>query len=68
MFNRRLNVSSSINKIFIKALAISCGSVKLLPLSKILDGPTLDNFLKRLDSLYLSVYPLRHLGCFENYL
>ena len=48
MFNRRLNVSSSVNKIFIKALAISCGSVKLLPLSKILDGLTLDNFFKEI--------------------
>ena len=57
-----------LTKYLLKALAISCGSVKLWSLSKILDGATLDNFLKRLGSLYLSMYSSSHLGCFGKYL
>ena len=35
-------------KYFLKALAISCGSVKLRPLSKILDEAILDNYFKEI--------------------
>ena len=35
-------------KYLLKALAISCGSVKLRPLSKILDGATLGNSFKEI--------------------
>ena len=50
-------------------MAISCGSIKLWHLSNILDDAILLSIhlailLKRLDSLYLSMYSLSHLGCF----
>ena len=51
-------------KYLLKALAISCGSVKHWPLSIILDGATLATLSKRLDSLYLPIYSSSHLCCF----
>ena len=39
-----------LTKYSLKALAISCGSVKLRPLSKILDGATLGNSFKKIKS------------------
>ena len=50
------------------SVATSCGSVKLRPLSKILDGATLGNSFKemKLDSLHLSMHSLSHLDCFGN--
>ena len=42
--NRRLNVSSNVNKIFFKSI----GSVKLRRLSKILDGATLGSSFKEI--------------------
>ena len=39
---------ATFTKYLLKALAISCGSVKLRPLSKILDGATLDNSFKEI--------------------
>ena len=53
-------------KYLLKALAISCGSVKFQLFLKILDGSTLGNFLKMLDCLYLFMNSLSHLGCFGN--
>ena len=46
---------ATFTKYLLKALVISCTSVKLQQLSKILNGAT-----------YLSMYPLSHSGCFEN--
>ena len=43
--NKRLNVAM-LTKYLLKALTISCGSVKLWPLSKILDGAKLGNYFK----------------------
>ena len=37
-----------LTKYLLKALAISCGSVKLQPLSKVLDGATLGNSFKEI--------------------
>ena len=39
---------ATFTKYLLKALAISCGSVKLRPLSKILDGATLGNSFKEI--------------------
>ena len=58
--------AATFTKYLLKALVISCTSVKLQQLSKILNGATLDNSFKEIDSLYLSMYPLSHSGCFEN--
>ena len=47
---------ATFTKYLLKALAISCGSVKLRPLSKMLDGAIgWAILLKILDSLYLYV-------------
>ena len=46
--NRRLNVRATLTKYLFNAFAISCGSVKLRPLSKILDGATLGNSFKEI--------------------
>ena len=57
---------ATFTKYLLKALVIFCTSVKLQQLSKILNGATLENSFKEIDSLYLSMYPLSHSGCFEN--
>ena len=54
VFNRRLNVSSNIKKIFVKSIGYFFDSGKRRPLSKILDGATLDNSFKEI-SLFIHV-------------
>ena len=47
--NSRLNVNSNVYKIFaFKSIDFYCCSVKLRPLSKILDGATLGNSFKEI--------------------
>ena len=55
-----------LTKYVLKVLAISCSSVKLRSLSKLLDRATLGHYLKVSDSLYLSMYFSSHSDCFGN--
>ena len=55
---------ATFTKYLLKALAISCGSVKLRPLSKILDGATLGNSFKDIRFFIPFMYSLSLLGCF----
>ena len=65
-FNRRLDVSSNINKILIKLLPNSCGSFKLRPLSNVLGRVMLGNSFKK-DSFFIPSHELStSFGCFGN--
>ena len=55
---------ATFTKYLLKVLAISCGSVKLRPLSKIVDGATLDNSFKDIRFIIPYMYSLSLLGCF----
>ena len=53
VFNSEDRMSvATVTKYLLKALAISCDSVKPRPLSKILDGATLGNSFKEIKILY----------------
>ena len=45
--NRRLNVSRNVHKILLKSLAITCGSVKIGPLSKFYGWSYIRQFFQR---------------------